>query len=388
VTTVDLSAQTPVGGRFSGALPWTGQPVVTVQDGGRRRAGGWVGSGSSTNPGSQADNGSATAVTGTWDGMYLSEGLNNATWVSNPANPNYYWGIDYVTGALEPHPAPAGFNTGSGFTGPLYGSNPSFPGYWGYYDNPFGGSQSGPDWTSLRDPGNWITVIEQPPNAVDPNTGQYYVTDTGSIKTSVANQYNFTPANVGVPISSFSSIRGYRNKLNPGGAGVNYDASWDLYGWAHTAAMQYSISLEVMFWTYWNGSQAPWNINPAILGSSPAESGLTFGDGNTWDLYLTFHNWDAATGAYDGGVSHAYSYAIWCLSDISGNGPQPQPDEGWIDILSPLRYFAANYVVPSGGAPADPLDIPIWQVIEGWEMASSDYAPLQFTHLDTRLEMS
>ena len=94
---------------------------------------------------------------------------------------------------------------------------------------------------------------------------------------------------------------------------------------------------------------------------------------------MTFHN--GATG----GVTTRLLRDLVPVRHIRERGP-PAID-GWIDILSPLRYFVANYVVPSGGAPADPLDIPIWQIIEGWEMASSDYAPVQFTHSDSRLEM-
>ena len=374
-----------VGGRFTNSLPWTGQPVITTGDGGTHRAGAWVGSGSAVTPGSQASNGSATGVAGNWGGygIQLSEGTNEATWSSyhyNNAAPWLYYTVDYVTGSAEPHASGPAYNAGEAFnTIPQWESNPTFPGYWSYYDNPFMGANSGPDWTSLRDPGNWIAVINQPPSEINPGTGQHYVTDTTSIKTSIANQYNFTPTNVGAPISSFNSITAYRNKLNPGGTGVNYDASWDMYGWAHTAPEQYAISLEVMFWTYWQGSQAPWNI---AASATPTEGGLEFGDGNVWDLYMTPDTLET------GGVTDSYSYGIFCLHDVSGNGPAPLADSGWIDILTPLKYFVKHYVVTSNGAPADPLDIPIWQIIEGWEMASSNYAPVQFTHLDARLEMS
>ncbi len=372
-----------VGGRFTNALPWTGQPVLLTQDGGRHEAASWAGSGSDITAGSQSDDGSSSGVTGTWSSLFCAQGLVRKTWSSflpTDAPPWYYYSDDFAVGASEPYPGGPGLQTGGAFAGtPLYGSNPSFPGYWAYFDNGFAGASAGPDWTSLRDPGNWAVVINQPPSEIDPQTGQYYVTDTTEIKTDASNQYNFTPPNVGAPISGFNSITAYRNKLNPGNAGCNYDANWDIYGWAHTGPMAYATSLECMFWTYWSGTQAPWNI---AASSTPTESELEFGDGNVWDLYMTPDT--AATG----GVTNAYSYGIFCLHDISGNGPAPAPDTGWIDILTPLKYFVKHYVVTSGGAPADPLDIPIWQIIEGWEMASSDYVPVQFTHLDTRLEMS
>ena len=375
-------APATVGGRFTSCLPWTGQPVISTQDGGRRQGGGWVGSGSPASPGSVADNGSSSGITGTWAEMFCTQGRNELTWSSylptDAAQPYYWFSADYATGSRDPHPAGSSYFAGSAtFGAPLWPSNASFPGYFSYQDNPFAGAASGPDGTSLRDPGNWIATIVQPPSEVNPNTGQYRVTDTTSVKTSVCNQYIFTPMNAGQAISGFSSIRSYRDKVNPNGTGYNYDASWDIYGWAHTAPKTYAISLEVMFWTYYTGTQNPWNIQSRT--SQPYESGLEFGDGNVWDLYMTDDT--AATG----GVTNAYSYGIFALHDIT---PNTTHDVGWIDILSPLRYFVEHYVVTSGGAPADPLDIPIWAVIEGWEMCSSNYAPAQFTHSDYRLEMS
>ena len=177
-----------VGGRFTNALPWTGQPVITTRDGGRHRAGAWVGSGSAVSPGRQADNGSAAGITGNWGGygIYLSEGRNDATWSSyhySGAEPWLYYTVDYVTGSAEPHASGPAYNAGSGaFGAPLWASNPSFPGYWSYYDNAFMGVNSGPDWTSLRDPGNWIAVITQPPSEINPGTGLPYVTDASSIE--------------------------------------------------------------------------------------------------------------------------------------------------------------------------------------------------------------
>jgi len=369
------------GARFSGCVPWVGQPVVTTQDGGRRQAGGWVGSGASAATGSTADNGSSSGITGTWQEIPNTQARNELTWSSylpTAAAPYYWFKADYATGSLDPRPAGSSYFAGSAtFGAPLWPSDASFPGYFSYQDNPFAGAASGPDGTSLRDPGNWVATIVQPPAETDPATGQYRVTDTTSVKTSICNQYIFTPASAGQPISGFRSIRSYRDKVNPSGAGYNYDASWDLYGWAHTAPTQYAISLEVMFWTYYTGAQNPWNIQSRQ--SAPYETGLTFGDGNVWDLYMTDDT--AATG----GVTNAYSYAIFALSGGSGNAGR---DTGWVDILSPLRYFVQHYVVTSGGAPADPLDIPIWAVIEGWEMCSSNYAPAQFEHSDFRLEMS
>lgn len=369
-----------IGGRFTNALPWSGVPVVSTQDGGRHRQGGLVGSGSAVNPGSVANNGSSSGVNGSWTQMFCTQGLNELTWSSYlPTNapPWYYFKSDYAVGSQEPHPGVSSYFTGEAFGAPQWPSNASYPGYFAYQDNPFAGANSGPDGTGLRDPGNWIATIVQPPSQINPNTGQHYVLDTGSVKTSVANQYDFTPLNVGQPISGFKSIKSYRDKINPHGTGYNYDASWDVYGWAHTAPTQYSITLECMFWTYWNGTQAPWNIQNRT--HSPYESGLDFGDGNIWDLYMTDDT--AATG----GVTNSYSYGIYVLSDIS---PNTNHDIGWIDILTPLKYFVKHYVVTSNGAPADPLDCPIWSIISGWEMCSSNYAPAQFTHSDYRLEMT
>ena len=279
-----------VGGRFSNALPWTGQPVISTQDGGRRRKGGWAGSGSAVSPGSNADNGSSSGIKGTWGGygIQLSQGRNDATWSSyhySDAEPWLYYTVDYVTGAAEPHASGPAFNAGSGaFGAPLYASNETFPGYWSYYDNAFMGLQLGPGLDVAAGPGELDRGDHPAAPGDQPGDGLPYVTDTGSIKTSIANQYNFTPANEGVaPISGFNSITAYRNKLNPGGTGVNYDASWDIYGWAHTAPEQYAISLEVMFWTYWNAPR-PRGTSPP---PPPRRSMLEFGDGNVWDLYMT-----------------------------------------------------------------------------------------------------
>lgn len=377
-------APATIGGRFTNALPWAGQPVVSVQDGGRRRKGGWVGSGSSASPGRVADNGSSSGITGTWQQVNLSQGRNENTWSSylpTAAAPYYWYKADYTAGAMEPFPGLSSYFPGTtAFASrPLYASQAAAPGYFSYQDNPFAGAASGPDGTSLRDPGNWIAQVTQPPSQTDPATGLHRVTDTTSVKTSVCNQYIITPGSGpgGKAISGFSSITGYRNQVNPVAAGLVYDASWDIYGWAHTADTQYAISLEVMFWTYFQGGQNPWNIQSRT--SAPYETGLSFGDGNTWDLYMTDDT--AATG----GVTNSYSYAIFCLHDVS---PNAGPDAGWADLLSPLRYFVSHYVVTSGGAPASPLDVKIWAIIQGWEMCSTNYAPAQFTHLDTRLELA
>lgn len=376
-------APVTIGGRFTNTYPWISQPAISTQDGGRRRRTGWVGSGSGANPGSVANNSSSSGITGTWDSIWRSQGMNENTWSSYlpTANPPWYWyKADYSTGSLEPYPGPSGFFPGTPFGSiPPYGSQSAAPGYFSYQDNPFAGAASGPDGTALRDPGNWIATITQPPSAVDPATGLHRITDTTSVKTSVCNQYIITPGSGpgGKAISGFNSITGYRNQVNPTSASLVYDASWDIYGWAHSADTQYAISLEVMFWTYFQGGQNPWNIQSRT--SSPYETGLAFGDGNTWDLYMSDDT--AATG----GVTNSYSYAIFCLHDVS---PNAGTDKGWADLLSPLRYFVEHYVVTSNGAPANPLDVKIWAIIQGWEMCSSSYAPAQFTHLDARLELT
>ena len=82
----------------------------------------------------------------------------------------------------------------------------------------------------------------------------------------------------------------------------------------------------------------------------------------------------------DGGVADEYSYGIFLLEEPY------QTDMAWVNILAGVRYFAMHYVKTSGpSAPANPLDIPLIQIIRGWESCSTNYTPLAFRNLDYRL---
>lgn len=342
-----------IGGRFTNAQSWAGQPVITVQDGGRIRTGGWTGSAAPVTVNANfTDDGSAATPTGTWDQVYLSEGRKRSTWQSPPF---VTYDTDFTIGTLEPRDGGTGY-----FTSGLPFSSPDFAGTMAYYDNAYSG-EAGPDASWVRDPGNWGVTSSNPA----PGSG-----DTGSVKTYPANQFNLTTP---TPVSSFTQILSYAacaNPLLPASAYplVDYEAAWDIFGRAHFG--QPGITLEVMFWTR-NHNQGP---NIGVL----AETGIDLnGDGKLWDLYMTVST------AADGGVSAQYSYGIWYLQDAY------QEESGWVNILAGLRYFLMHYVIPDGtGAPASPLGCPLTQITRGWEICSTNYQPLEFRHLDYRLLMS
>ena len=368
-----------VGARFSNAVPWMGQPAVFSQDGGHRKIGAFTGTGSAQSPGQIADDGSATGIKGTWNYLYLSEGTKQLTWASyidSNASPWLYYKTNYAVGSLEPFPGiPSYYNPSLGLAN--WQSNPSFPGYYGYQDSPFGGQASGPDNVSMRDPSYFVVSCTQPANEINPSNGMYYISDITSIKTDFSSAYSF---NTPTPLSSFSKIRSYRNKVNPGPTSIGYDTNWDVYGNAHTGPAFDNITFECMFWTYYSGNQVP---GGSAINGQPVETNLDFGDGNLWNLFLS------PSSQTTGGVSASYSFAIYCLTNATSNGPGPSnPDVGWVDLLSPLRYFARNYVVTSNGGPANPLDIPIWVIISGWEVANTGYVPAEFINLDFKLQLA
>jgi hypothetical protein len=341
-----------VGGRFTNIVPWVCSPVVFAQDGGRRRAGGWTGSGSPLALNSLLyDDGSASGVSGTWVSLVNAEGLKHSIWGSKPFTS---FPSDYALGSMEQHVSTTNYFTTAFTSG--YSVSSAFPGQLAYFDNAFNGGEAGPDIIWLRDGGNWGVVSSNPAPGI---------TDTGSVKTYPANQFNFTTP---VPVSSFSKIRGYASVYDPdlpasSYPAVDYEAAWDIFGTAHGLT---GISFEVMFWTR-NHLQSP-VIGPAVEVNFDLNH-----DGKLWNLYLA---------QPDGGVAGAYTFSIWYLQDSF------QEEAGWIDILAGVRHVLKYYVITSGGAPANPLNVPLTQITRGWEICSTNYAPLEFRHLDFQLEIS
>ena len=129
-------------------------------------------------------------------------------------------------------------------------------------------------------------------------------------------------------------------------------------------------SMGCMFWQY-NHNQDPY-IGPLV------ETGVDLKDGRgpVWDLFMT------ADTAATGGLTDLYSYFIWYLQD------EYQEDAGWVNILYGLQYTAQYYVKTSGGAPANPLDIPMYQITRGWEVCSTEYSPLDFRMNDYKIIMT
>ena len=352
-----------IGGRFTNVMPYVLPPVVLAQDGGRIVTGGMVGAGSAVSVNySNLNDGSATGVSGNWDGLNLTEGLKRGTWASPPFTT---YTVNYALGSLEP------FLGGSNLFIPGFTQPSPFPGTMAYFDNAWNGGEAGLDSNWVRTSSNWGVVSSNPaPGVLDP----------GSVKTYPANQFTFAgntaPAPGTLPaISSFNSIRSYASVDNPGGfpaadyPEIIYEAAWDIYGAAHWDRINpdgtLPISLEVMFWTR--------NHNQGPFGFTLAETGIDFGDGQLWDLYIN---------ATDGGVAQMYSYCVFYLQDAY------QEEAGWVDILAGLRYFLSHYVVTTGGAPSDPLDVPLLQITRGWEICSTNYQNLEFRLLDFRLEMT
>lgn len=344
-----------IGGRFTNMCVFLPQPLVSSQDGGRVNTAGFVGTGSSTKPDSLfIDNGSATGVSGTWHNMRWSEGLKQDPWTVYPG-----W-HDFAQGSREPQIGVDNFF----YNDPAVPASP-FPASYAYFDNEFSG-EAGPDQSAVRSANEWIMV------PIDPQNG---VHDTGSVKCYPANQFNFTTP---TPVSSLGSVTSYASCVNPllpaaSNPLVIYEAAWDIFGHAHydntNSDGSLAISLEIMFWTR-NHNQAP-NIGVK------AESGINFGDGRLWDLYMTVST------AANGGVADKYSYCIFVLQDAY------QEETGWVDILAGVRYACMHYVKTSGaGAPSNPLDCPLTQITRGWEICSTNYSPLVFRHLDYRLNIT
>lgn len=349
-----------IGGKFTHVTAFLPQPVITSQDGGRTNLGGFTGSGSATAPDSVfTGNGSATAISGTWTGIEFSEGLKQTPWTAYPGWDNF------ALGSCEPG---VGYDNYQ-FNDTVNPPSSPFGGTFAYFDNEFNGGEAGPAQNAVRSGREWVTVGNDPAQGV---------VDLGSVKGSLTNQFTFPgwpPGNTAPPISAFGEIRSYMACVDPYSAidpntnpSIRYDASWDTYGFAHwdnkdATSGNLNISFECMFWTR--------NYNQGPFGFTKVET-VNFGDGVLWDLYL----WD---NALDGGVAAKYSYGIFLMQ------PQFQTSVAWVDILAGIRYFAMHYVIPTGGAPSNPLNTPLWQIVRGWESCSTNYTPEPYRNLDYRL---
>ena len=334
-------------------------PVVASGDGrGGAASAGWVGSGSGTDPdGPYIDDGSsAWSAPASYYGTRYSQGRK---W--QPSG-GAQWQSDYSIASCGP-------NTWAAFGFYPDDPAPSYPGfsidYQAYYGNAWNGGETGALDSAINNSRSFAANVTEPGTPSAP---------LGSVKSYPANQLQFTNAYAaGPPVSSFNRLRSYASKVNPGGSpsstpDVIYEAAWDIYGYAHLA--ETFGTLEVMFWTR-NHNQDPTSIGPTV------ETGIDFGDGKLWDLSMTPDT--LATG----GVAGQYSYGIFCLQE------EFQEDSGWVDIRAGLRYFLSRYVVTSGpGAPANPLDVRLWQVTCGWEVCSTNYTPVQFRMLDYQLDIA
>ena len=344
-----------IGGAFTDCVAYLPAVVVTTGDGGRTDQAGYVGSGTGyTTNNWYADDGSATGVSETWALLEFSEDRKFDVWSDGFR--------DFALGSCEPFPGCENeFVEDTGALPPA----PVPVSYVAYYNNDFEAGLVGPSQTALRYSGNWACIQNQPA----PGT-----TDLTAVKCYPANQVAFDYPD-GPALSAFQEIKGYANVANPpGNDNVIYEAAWDCYGFAHWDRNQGPglplISFEVMFWTY-NHGQDPY-IGPLV------ETGIDLaGDGRLWDLFMT------ADSAATGGVNDMYSYAIWYLQDQF----QDPADAQWAPLLAGMRYFAQYYVVTTGGAPADPLDIPMYQLTRGWEVCSTDFQSLPFQMLDYRVIM-
>jgi hypothetical protein len=344
-----------IGGQFTQMIAYFPPLIWTSGDGhGGTAVTGWAGSGSATaTDGLFSDNGSTTwPVAPSTASGFRAQGRKYDPW-----EPQFRH--DYALGALAPQ-------AGEEYLFAQDSPAPSYPPYalsWmAYYDNTgVSAGTSGPEQSAANSSRSWLAVSEQP-SAANPSAK--------NVETYPANQLQFSGG--GVPVSQFSVIRSYADAaspLLPAGSHpvVDYEAAWDIYGYAHTGVT--GISLECMFWTR-NHNQNP-GIGPL------ADSGINFGDGRLWDLYVT------ADTAATGGVVNQYSYGIFYLQDAF------QEDSGWVDILAGLRYFLKYFVVPSGpSAPANALAVPIYQITRGWEVVNTNGVPLPFRLNDYRLVIS
>jgi hypothetical protein len=352
-----------IGGRFTNVNGYLTQPIVVSGDGGRTNLGSFTGSGSSVNPDAlSVDNGSTTGVTGNWVSLVNSQALKQPWWTQYPG-----W-ANFAFGSCEP-----------GVGGDNYQFNDPNPPYspaggsFFYFDNEWNGGEAGPAQNAVRSGSEWVTVCHDPAQGV---------ADLGSVKGSPDNIFQFPgwPSGKTCPaISSFKTIRSYVSCIDPDSAinpntnpNIRYDSSWDTFGFAHwdrndPASGALEISFECMFWTR--------NYNQGPFGFTQVETGINFGDGTLWDLYL----WN---NALDGGVTAMYSYGIFLMQ------PAFQTSTAWVDILAGIRYFAMHYVTPTGGAPSNPLNTPFWQIIRGWESCSTNYGPAVYKNNDYRLVMA
>lgn len=347
-----------IGGAFTRMVSYFPSLVVKSQNGGRISQAGYVGSGANiAADGWYTDNGSATSLAGNWIQLDWSEDQKTDVWSGGFRT--------FSLGSCEPH---LGYENFFVLDPPPVPFAPS-PGvqFVAYFDNTFGAGLVGPEQSAVRNSTCWVD------NSFQPNLG---VQDETAVKCYPANQVVFPYPN-GPAISSFKSIKAYADVVNPSkepNPQIIYEAAWDCYGFAHldrnsgTTATPL-ISLEVMFWTY-NHNQSPF-IGPKV------ETGIDLnGDGKLWDLFTT------ADSAATGGVNDKYSFFIWYLQN------QFQEDVGWVDLLAGIRFVSQYYVKTTGGAPADPLDVPMYQLTRGWEVCSTQYSPLNFRMNDYRVVMT
>ena len=349
-----------IGGAFTRMVAYFPSFVLENQNGGRITQSGYVGSGVATAAnGWYVDDGSAVGVSEVWTTLEYSEDQKYDIWSGgfrtfSLGTPEPFPGYEnqYVRDTLPAPPSPAPID------------------FVAYYNNDFEAGYVGPSQSALRYSGNWVSSQYQP---------SPYVSDLTGVKCYPANQVSFPYPN-GPAISDFQSVMAYADVVNPAtepNSKIIYEAAWDNYGFAHWDRNQGAglplISLEVMFWTY-NHNQSP-HIGPLV------EVGVDLKDGRgpVWDLYMT------ADSAATGGVNDKYSYGIWYLQDEYqvANGYV-----GWVNILYGIRYFSQYYVVTTGGAPANPLDVPLYQFTRGWEVCSTNYSPLDFRMNDYKIVMT
>src|SRR5208337_1538238 len=351
-----------IGGAFTPMVAYFPSLVVETQNGGRISQAGYVGSGATVAAdGWYVYNGSTTGISGTWAQLPWSEDQKLDIWSGGFRK--------FSLGTCEPLP---GYENQFANDPPPVPSAPS-PGvsFVAYYNNDFEAGLVGPSQSALRNSSNWVSTQYQPAPGIP-------VGLEGAVKCYPANQVTFPYPN-GPAISAFQSIQAHANVVNPAtqvNPQVIYEAAWDCYGFAHwdrgTPAAPL-ISLEVMFWTY-NHNQSP-NIGPLVETSVDLQDGR----GPVWNLYMT------ADTAATGGVNDKYSYFIWYLQD------QHQVSSGyvgWVNILYGIRYVSQYYVKTTGGAPANPLNVPMYQITRGWEVCSTQYSPLDFRMNDYKILMT
>jgi hypothetical protein len=151
--------------------------------------------------------------------------------------------------------------------------------------------------------------------------------DTPNVK-SYAN----VSKNVGVPLNSLTSAVSSFDETNP--ADGNWESAYDI--WLN------GTGIEVMAWTYVNGSAQP-------LGQP--ERTVTIGD-NTWTLYVG-----------NNGHNATYSFVR------EGN-----ETSGTVDVLGLLKYLENT-----GGYFSNPV---VSSIQYGWEITGTDNVPKSFTMND------